>query len=219
MRARPSSGSSEPPKSLTNQAEFPKINSFERLIPMLVIQLSSVPPEGLEVSAALSPGEVHLEGEEGFALLEGGSLGCRLDRGDDQSVHVRGRLSARLELQCGRCLEDFPFALEQELDLFYLPHRAEQEDEEEDEIELADRDMVVAYYKGERLDLGEMIREQFFLAVPMKRLCREECAGICPTCGANRNTRRCQCPPADAETRLAGLGAAFDLPGRRKSSS
>ncbi len=186
---------------------------------MLVIELSSIPVEGLEVHEDLKPGEVHLEGEESFALLEGGRLDCRLDRGDDRSIHVRGRLSARLELQCGRCLENFPFAVDQDLDLFYLPHRAEDEDEEEDEVELADRDMVVAYYQGERLDLGEMLREQFFLTIPMKRLCREECAGICPTCGANRNARPCQCPPVEADARLGGLAAVFDLPRGRKSSS
>ena len=140
---------------------------------MLVIEVSSIPPEGLEVDEVLSPGDVHIEGEESFALLEGGRLKCRVDRGDDQSIHVRGRLSARVELQCGRCLEDFPYAVDQDLDLFYLPHRADEEDEEEDEVELADRDMVVAYYHGERLDLGEMIREQLFLGLPMKRLCRE----------------------------------------------
>jgi len=186
---------------------------------MLVIELSNIPAEGLEVHEDLKPGEVHLEGEESFTLLEGGRLDCRLDRGDDQSVHVRGRLSAKLELQCGRCLEAFPFAVDQDLDLFYLPHRAEDGEEEEDEVELADRDMVVAYYRGERLDLGEMIREQFFLGIPMKRLCREGCAGICPTCGANRNARPCQCPPVEAGIRLADLGAAFDLlPGRKSSS-
>jgi DUF177 domain-containing protein len=204
---------------LTNQGESPKINSFERLNPMLIIELNQIPPEGLEVAAPLSSGALHVEGEENFALLEGGTLECRLDRGDDHSVHVRGHLSARLELQCGRCLEAYPFEVEQELDLFYLPHRPEQEDEEEDEVELGDRDMVVAYYQGERLDLGEMIREQFFLAVPMKRLCRDACAGICPTCGANRNARRCECPPAETAGRLAGLGAAFEPRRGPKSSS
>jgi uncharacterized protein len=187
---------------------------------MLVLELASIPPEGLEVDETLSPGEVHVLGEESFALLEGGRLRCRVDRGDDQSVHVRGRLSARVGLQCGRCLEDFAFAMEQDLDLFYLPHRAEEEEsEEEDEVELADRDMVVAYYHGERLDLGEMIREQLFLGLPMKRLCREQCAGLCPTCGANRNARPCACPPVEAGSRLAGLGAAFGLARGRKSSS
>ena len=187
---------------------------------MLVLELASITPEGLEVDETLSPGEVHVLGEESFALLEGGRLRCRVDRGDDQSVHVRGRLSARVGLQCGRCLEDFAFAVEQDLDLFYLPHRAqEEESEEEDEVELADRDMVVAYYHGERLDLGEMIREQLFLGLPMKRLCREQCAGLCPTCGANRNARPCACPPVEAGSRLAGLGAAFGLARGRKSSS
>ena len=184
---------------------------------MLVIEISSIPGEGLEVHEELKPAEVHLEGDESFALLEGGRLDCRLDRGDDQSVHVRGRLKARLELQCGRCLEPFPFALDQELDLFYLPHRADEEDESEDEVELADRDMVVAYYQGDRLDLGEMIREQLFLALPMKRLCREQCAGLCPTCGGNRNARPCSCPPVETGSRLADLGAAFGLPRGRKS--
>lgn len=186
---------------------------------MLVVEISNIPAEGLEVHEDLKAGEVHLEGEESFTLLEGGRLDCRLDRGDDRSIHVRGRLKASLELQCGRCLEAFPFSVDQELDLFYLPHGAGDGEEEEDEVELADRDMVVAYYQGERLDLGDMIREQFFLAIPMKRLCRENCAGICPTCGANRNARTCACPPAETGSRLADLGAVFDLPRGRKSSS
>src|SRR5688572_17121501 len=186
---------------------------------MLLIELASIPPEGLEISEPLSPGEIHVEAEDTFALLEGGRLDCRLDRGDDKSVHVRGGLSLRLGLECGRCLESYPFALDQDLDLFYLPHGAEDDEEEEDEVELADRDMVVAYHQGERLDLGEMIREQIFLALPMKRLCREACAGLCPTCGANRNTRPCSCPPVETGSRLADLGAAFGLPRGRKSSS
>ena len=183
---------------------------------MLVIEVAGIPPEGLEVNEALTPGEVHVQGEETFVLLDGGRLHCRLDRGDDQSVHVRGRLSARVELQCGRCLEAFPLAMDQEIDLFYLPHRADAENEEEDEVELADRDMVVAYYQGDRLDLGEMIREQLFLALPMKRLCREQCAGLCPTCGGNRNARPCSCP-VETGSRLSDLGAAFGLSRGRKS--
>ena len=179
---------------------------------MLVIEVSSTPPEGLEVDEALSPGEVHVLGEESFALLEGGRLRCRLDRGDDQSIHVRGRLSARVELQCGRCLEDFAFAMDQELDLFYLPHRADEEDEEEDEVELADRDMVVAYYQGDRLDLGDVVREQCFLSLPLKPLCREDCRGRCPSCGRNRNLESCACPaPEEAvDPRLAVLKKLFD---------
>ena len=165
---------------------------------VLVINVSRIPPEGLEVHESLEPGEVHLEGEDGFDLAPGGRLDCRLERGEDESVHVRGRLSARLALQCGRCLEAFVLPVEQDLDLFYLRRRAEAEGEEEDEVELADRDMVIAYYDGDELDLGEMVREQFFLTVPLKRLCREQCRGLCLTCGANHNNVRCECPPPEA---------------------
>jgi len=175
---------------------------------MLLIDISQIPAEGMDVSEALDAAEVHVQGEESFALT-GGLLQCRVERGDDHTVHVRGHLTARLGLECGRCLTRFPFALDQELDLFYLPHGNEGEDEEEDDVELTDRDMVVAYYQGVRLDLGAMLREQFFLSIPMKRLCREECQGLCLSCGINRNETRCGCPPPP-DPRLVPLAKLFE---------
>jgi len=176
---------------------------------MLVIELSKIGPEGLDLDTPLVAGEVHVQGEESFALT-GGTLRSLVECGDEETVHVRGHLAARLGLQCGRCLEPFPLAVEQELDLFYLAHQADQEEEEEDEVELSDRDMVVAYYDRGRLDLGEMIREQLFLAVPMKRLCREDCRGLCPHCGANRNVTDCACRPEETDPRLAPLKRLLD---------
>lgn len=167
---------------------------------MLIVEVSQIPAEGVDVDSPLQAGEVHLEGEASFALQAGGTLRCRLERGDDETVHVRGHLAAGLGLECGRCLGSFLHSVEQDLDLFYLPHR--EDAEEEDEVELADREMVVAYYQGGRLDLGEMIREQFFLGLPLKRLCREDCRGLCPACGTNRNTASCDCVPEDANPRL-----------------
>jgi uncharacterized protein len=160
---------------------------------MLLISVSKIPPEGLSIDAALDPGQVHLEGEDAFALA-GGSLRCLVERGDDETVHVRGRLQAQVDLQCGRCLDPFTLPIDQQLDLFYLPHEAGQSEEEEDEVELSDRDVVVAYYEGDRLDLGEVIREQLYLTVPLSRLCREDCRGLCPRCGVNRNLQACDCP-------------------------
>lgn len=176
---------------------------------MLTIDVAKIPSEGMAVSAAIDPGEVHLEGERSFTLLPGGAVDCRIERGEDRSVHVRGRLRATLGLECGRCLEAFELALDQALDLFYLPHRAGDQDETEDEVELSDRDVVVAYYAGERLDLGDVLREQIFLALPLRRLCREECRGLCPACGQNRNTAACACPSETAPA-LAALGALIE---------
>ena len=175
---------------------------------MLRVDVARIPPEGLRVDSDLTSGEAHVEGEDSFELLDGGHLRAVVEKGDDDSVHIRGHLSARLRLQCGRCLEDYAFPVEQELDLFYLPQRSAPDVGEDDEVELSDREMVVAYYRGDHFDLGDMIREQFFLTLPMKRLCREACAGLCPSCGANRNLASCECR-MDVDPRLAPLKDLF----------
>jgi uncharacterized protein len=179
---------------------------------MLLVNIAQIPPDGLVIDEALVPSEVHVLGEETFSLAPHGQLECRVDKVDGVSIHVRGRLAAALEMVCSRCLESFKFPIDQELDLFYLPHAADVASEEEEEVELKDRDMVVAYYQGDRLDLGDMIREQFFLAVPVKPLCREDCRGRCLTCGANRNESACGCPQVDSapDVRLLELKKIFD---------
>ena len=95
----------------------------------------------------------------------------------------------------------------QKLDLFYLPRLASRPEDEEEEVELDDHEVVVGYYDDERLDLGEVVREQLLLSLPMKRVCREECQGICPTCGRNRNTASCACaaPEEPVDSRLEPL--------------
>jgi uncharacterized protein len=179
---------------------------------MLLIELTAIPPEGLSVDEPLDPASLHVEGEHTFGLRTGGRLACRLERVDGGSVHVRGELQAALDLECNRCLASFAFPVEQDLDLFYLPHHQGNEGaEEEEEVELDDHDMVVAYHDGVRLDLGEIVREQIFLAVPPKRLCREECKGRCPRCGADLNAAPCACPVPEVpqDSRFAALKKLF----------
>jgi uncharacterized protein len=171
---------------------------------MLTIDVTKIPPEGLELQESFTAADVHLEGNEEFQLGDKGRLEGRADLGDEGSVHVSGRLQADLRLACGRCLEDFDLRLDQRYELFCLPHRPDQE--QEDEVELTERDMVVAYYRDHTIDLGEMVREQFFLSLPMKRLCREDCKGLCPKCGVNRNRETCDCRVDEADPRLAQLG-------------
>jgi uncharacterized metal-binding protein YceD (DUF177 family) len=178
---------------------------------MLVLSVRDIPAEGQPIDAPLDAATLHVEGEEEFGL-ERGRLTGRLEKGDDQSVHFRGRLQARLNLLCGRCLEPFVRDLDEDLDLFYMPRGADTgDDEQEQDVELSDRDMVVAYYEGGRVDLGESAREQVLLAVPLRRLCREDCRGLCPSCGVNRNTTTCDCRPAETtDERLAPLRKLFD---------
>jgi uncharacterized protein len=179
---------------------------------MLLIEIARIPPEGQDVDEALSSSALHLEGEQEFRLRPGGRIACKVDLVDGSTVHVRGRLTAVVETGCGRCLESYELPVGQELDLFYLPRAEGRPQEQEEEVELTDREVVVGYYDGETLDLGEVLREQIVLGLPMKRLCRESCRGRCPSCGQDLNQGACGCPPAEppVDPRLAPLRKLFE---------
>ena len=57
----------------------------------------------------------------------------------------------------------------------------------------------------DEIDLGHLMREQFYLALPMKPLCGDDCRGLCPVCGTNLNRGRCQCKREWEDPRLAVL--------------
>ena len=71
--------------------------------------------------------------------------------------------------------------------------------------EIHDEDLTTAYYRDGSLDIGELLREQFQLALPMKPLCSEECRGLCLECGANLNRVECNHAPRWEDPRLAPL--------------
>ncbi len=60
------------------------------------------------------------------------------------------------------------------------------------------------------IDLGQMIEEQFYLALPMKPLCHADCKGLCANCGTNLNVAACDCQVRWEDPRLAVLKAFID---------
>jgi uncharacterized protein len=179
---------------------------------MLLIDISRIPPEGLDIDEALEPAAVHLEADEEVSLQADGSLRAHVEIVDETTVHVRGRLDAPVEIDCARCLARYRVDIAQELDLFFLPRVAEELPAEEEEVELGDRDVVVGYYEADRLDLGEVVREQILLGLPLKPLCRPDCLGLCPGCGKDRNLGPCGCAPEEepGDTRLEPLRRLID---------
>ena len=105
---------------------------------------------------------------------------------------VAGRVTARLELVCSRCLEPFEVPVDAAFDLRYVP---QAENAGEGEQEIGEDDLATAFYREGMLDLIDLMREQFVLALPMKPLCGEDCRGLCPVCGTNLNKGQCDCAP------------------------
>jgi uncharacterized protein len=117
-------------------------------------------------------------------------------------IRVRGHLAVVMEAECDRCLETARFPVEADFDLFYEPASAGPSGEE---VAIREGETEIAFYEGEGLELEDVLREQVLLALPMQRTCREDCQGICPSCGQNRNTVACDCHTKPVDDRWAAL--------------
>jgi len=115
---------------------------------------------------------------------------------------LHGRLVARAEVDCDRCLALVEVPVEAQFSLQYVT-RLEYESSQA--VELDEADMTISVYDGEAIDLDEMVSEQLLLEIPERALCREDCKGLCPTCGADRNIRECTCESAEIDPRWAAL--------------
>jgi uncharacterized protein len=120
----------------------------------------------------------------------------------NREVTLVGHVSTVLELQCSRCTEAFALPVDASFDLFYLPH---SENTGDGEVEIEEDDLETAFYRDDVIDLGQLMKEQFYLVLPMKPLCREECQGLCPQCGTNLNQASCECAVTWTDPRLAAL--------------
>lgn len=118
-------------------------------------------------------------------------------------ARVTGHLSAGLQLVCCRCLNLYRVVVDKDVDLEYQPDPEVAAEGEEFELEYAD--LTVGFYRKDRIDLTALIGEQLLLEVPMKPVCREDCKGLCPQCGADRNTEPCECRTESLDPRLSAL--------------
>jgi uncharacterized protein len=147
------------------------------------------------------PAEAFAPDQDGFRIVAPVSLTFDIDK-DKQQFHLAGAVKTTLELTCGRCLEPFTWPVEAEFDLRYQPHTLNTG---EGEREIEEDDLTTAFYDNDEIDLGHLMREQFYLSLPMKPLCGDACRGLCVVCGTNLNREACDCKPGWEDPRLAAL--------------
>jgi uncharacterized protein len=111
-----------------------------------------------------------------------------------------GEVRGRARATCGRCVESFPLDVAQEFNLVLTPATPLT-----GEIELAPGDLTQSFYEGTEIDLTPLMYEQIMLALPTRPLCGEECRGLCPQCGTNRNTGQCACVLEAGDPRWSAL--------------
>jgi uncharacterized protein len=167
------------------------------------IPIGHIPEEGLTLTFTKEKGwlEQFLGGGGAVEFSAGAvEVSCTL-RKVREAVYARGTLETEVSGDCSRCLEIARLHIRGEFRYIFLP----EPEAHAEEAELTSDDLDCMYYREEVIDLEPVIYEQVMLQVPMRVLCRDDCRGLCPSCGASLNREACSCPPRGGDERLAVL--------------
>ncbi|MEM4409879.1 MAG: DUF177 domain-containing protein, partial [Candidatus Caldarchaeum sp.] len=118
---------------------------------------------------------------------------------ETREILVVGTIAFNLHTICARCLVDVDIAISPKVHLILTPKVQFKED--------LDYDSEIDYgsYEGDEIEIDDYLREVVALGLPMKVLCREDCKGLCPLCGANLNLGECSCPDKGTYSRFEVL--------------
>jgi uncharacterized protein len=153
-------------------------------------------PEGVStLDLDLAPDSIGLRKDEAD-LVGTLQVHLHLDRRGDE-IWIRGKAAGEARQECSRCLAEYAQKLDLEFDVFcakvanpnVVSHKAVDEE-----------DGGIHPHDGRTLSIDGEIREAVLLGLPMKPLCRESCAGLCPRCGEDLNQGPCRCAEAAAGT-------------------
>jgi uncharacterized protein len=115
---------------------------------------------------------------------------------DGTSVLAQGSVTGQVTVACSRCVGPAAILIDERVHVSFVLENdlpAGADEDAEDGVELGQDELDVFAYDGETINLEPLLREQFVLAVPYAPLCREDCAGLCAQCGADRNVTSCNC--------------------------
>jgi uncharacterized protein len=170
---------------------------------MLRVDLRALAAGPLETHAVVQPDDPGLADLE-FTPTEPVRVSGRIMASGPGSFYWEGRLQTRVRAACRRCLVPVDVAIDEAVDLLFT------EDQGAD-----DPSAMIIPPRATELDLGDAIRGELILAAPEFTLCRDDCRGICPRCGADLNEGPCTCP-SEGDPRWAALEALKGRAGDEK---
>ena len=115
----------------------------------------------------------------------------------DEILELKAHVKTNLELRCSRCLDTFIYPIDIDIEERFTKSKELQDDEE------------LVFVDEDELDIIQIVVNCIISTLPIKRLCKEDCKGLCSQCGANKNVKECQCDDFDVDIRLAKLKELF----------
>jgi|SRR5580765_3767760 len=164
------------------------------------IEFENLEASGGRFAHIYQPDELAFEDSEARLLQSVEVLG-RVSRRNAEA-EVRGELHTKLATPCGRCLQPVELPIDIRFAERFVPAVSWRDEEQH---ELQEEDLNLSLLDGEGIELDDLVKEEILLAIPGHVLCREECRGLCPTCGTDLNVARCNCETQTVDARWEGL--------------
>lgn len=164
------------------------------------IELDKLEGQSAKFAHTYSADELVLD-DEHARLVEPPQVTGRINRSGHE-VRLRGKITTRAEVDCDRCLRQLTLPVEAGFDVTYVPA---SDYRDQGTAELQEEDLGLSIYEDEAIDIDELVREQVLLNIPARSLCTEDCKGLCPICGANRNEMPCECESQKTDPRWGAL--------------
>jgi uncharacterized protein len=169
----------------------------------MLLSIKEMEVRKVPFAQTFAPGEFDLPGSDAGLREPLVAKGiAEILHGTDGEVRVQGHIKTVLEAECDRCLTRATFPIDASFDLFYTP--AERAPGEE-EVALDEGEAEMGFYEMPGIQLEDILREQVLFQLPMQRVCSENCKGICPICGLNRNESDCHCEAHPGDDRWKAL--------------
>jgi uncharacterized protein len=170
-------------------------------------KIKDIPSEGRVIDEAIARSLFvdALEGMQPDLEATSGHVHLELHKSNDD-VFLRGTVKAQVVLPCASCLGPAHVAIDSKLKMTFVPEGEEPEESADplDDLELGTHDL-------DTVDLLPIVREQIILGLPISPHCKDDCKGLCPTCGQNRNERDCGHREAEKLSPLADQLAKLNL--------
>ncbi len=168
----------------------------------MIVKLNELDGGKVSLDWEETPEELHIQDED---LQFVGPIRTRIEFVKvGLSISASGETRANLRQECVRCLKPVSFSISSDFKFVFQKKRPESMKDDEDET------LIWLDRSGDKVDLGEEIKDYILLEIPLNPLCKASCEGICPTCGENLNLAKCNCATTHLDPRWEALRALKD---------
>ncbi len=166
----------------------------------MIVDLTKLENSQIEFELSIKPDEIEFDNEF-VSAKEDVKFDGKLSNQAAWAL-IEGEISTKLDIACGRCLESVKTPVNFEFEAAFINAKRLTDDVD---MELEAEGLDVSILVGHKIDLVDVAQERVMLSIPSQTLCKQDCKGLCPECGANKNSKACNCDEKAIDSRWSAL--------------